>query len=717
MKKILLLFIISAACLLGENLKPTKVKTPPIIDGNLEDWEWKDCLTVSSFKTFSPDFGKNASQLVTAYAAYDSDNLYFAFHCYDNEPDKIKNSVSRRDNILSDDWVCINLDSFNDQQSLYGFYINPSGIQADSRFASNQEDFSADFIWESAGKLVAGGYTIEIAIPLKSIRYADTNPVTMSIFFERYISRLSEHSSYPELKAEMGMAFLSQMKPLEYYDIRKSTLFEILPAFTYNQLKERDKNNLITKENKSELSFTTKYGITSDLVLDATYNPDFSQIESDAGQVDVNLRYSLFYPEKRPFFLEGNEIFNFAGTSTFETDTLGSIVHTRTIVNPLTGIKLSGKIGPKNILALLFSADELPNANNLSEGKYAYFPILRFKRVLSNENYIGGIYTSRETTNNFNRAGGVDGLIRLTQSSILDWNGIYSVSKLLPESETKSGSAISIHYFYNTRDIQFDAVIKNISENFALETGYLTRTGVTIIGASVKPRLYPSSSFISRIDLAITTLQTYDIPGNLWETNNVANIQALIFGSLNARFKMIYSTEIFEGQKFNTGGYSLLFGGWISNRLNIGLNFSSQQAIYYSSSPYQGKSNRLTASLTLRPTENIESVTSFVFANFFHSADDNLIYDYSIAREKLTYQLNKYLFLRGIVEYNKFKKQLLTDVLASFTYVPGTVMHVGYGSLFQMSEWDEIQNRYTEINNFREAKRGFYFKMSYLMRL
>ncbi|MHB8905125.1 MAG: carbohydrate binding family 9 domain-containing protein, partial [Melioribacteraceae bacterium] len=191
-----------------EQLRPSKADKPPIIDGKLDDLIWQNALSVSEFKTFAPDFGKDGTEHTIAYAAYDSENLYFAFRCYDREPAKIKSSVSSRDNIISDDWVCINLDSFNDHQSLYAFYINPLGIQADSRFAAGQEDFSADFIWYSAGKLTPDGYNIEINIPLKSIRYAEGNHVTMSVFFERFISRFSEHDSFPELDPAKGMAFL-----------------------------------------------------------------------------------------------------------------------------------------------------------------------------------------------------------------------------------------------------------------------------------------------------------------------------------------------------------------------------------------------------------------------------------------------------------------------------------------------------------------------------
>ncbi len=713
MKKTLMFFLLPIILISGESLKPTRLSTPPVIDGKLEENEWKNVLSVTNFKTFSPDFGKPGSQNTIAYAAYDKENLYFAFRCFDSEPEKIKTSVNSRDNIRPDDWVCINLDSFYDQQSLYAFYVNPNGIQTDSRYSAGIEDFSVDFVWYSAGQILSDGYSVEISIPLKSIRYSDANPVTMSIFFERYISRLIEHSSYPELDPEKGMAFLVQMKPMEYFDLEHYTLFELLPAVTYSNKSALVKNDLENYENKGNFSLTAKYGINSDLTLDGTYNPDFSQIEADAGQVDVNLRYALYYPEKRPFFLEGSEIFNLAGTSTSEIDPLVSLVHTRTIVNPISGIKLSGKIGNKNTLAALYAYDDSQQTNSADE--YSHFPVLRYKRTLFDDSYIGGIYTGKETANQFNRVAGIDGIIRTSESSTLEWNGIFSSTGYKNNSST-NGSIFTLRHNMDSRNLYYDFSLKNISENFFAETGYLTRTGVLILAGLVRPKIYPANSFISRIDIETFSAQINDKPSSSWETYNYASVQSFMFGSLTAKIKLIYATEIFSNQKFNTGGILASFGGQLTKRFNFSLSYRNMQAIYYSSSPYQGIMNRVSATMIYRPIQNLESYTTFTYSNFIRSSDKELVYDYPIIRERLTYQLNKYLFFRGITEYNKFKQQLLTDFLISFTYIPGTVFHLGYGSIYQKTEWDENQRIYINADNFKETQRGFFFKMSYLLR-
>ncbi|MDH5406968.1 MAG: carbohydrate binding family 9 domain-containing protein, partial [Candidatus Aminicenantes bacterium] len=429
-------------------LIPLKTDTPPVIDGILDDPVWQKAPHITGFKTYHPDFGKEMVDATVAYYAYDRENLYFAFRCFDSQPDKIKASVTSRDNIRSDDWICINLDSFNDQQSLYAFYINPLGIQEDSRFAGGLEDASVDMVWYSEGNIDDKGYTLELKIPFKSIRFSHKEPVEMGVIFERMISRRSEAGTYPPLDPEHGANFLTQTVTLIFHDIKHYTLFELLPAVTYSRRSSIAQGRLASEADRGDLSLTAKYGITSDLILDGTLNPDFSQVEADAGQVDFNLRYALFFPEKRPFFLEGLEKFNFGGYDS--GDPLGAIVHTRTIVDPLAGIKLNGKVGDKNTIASIYAMDELLDTE---EEDFAHFSIFRYKRTLSKDGFIGGFYTGRERKNGFNRILGADGQIRINPPTLFGFHFFQSQSKLDENYPRDDGHALGLHYFYGTRDM------------------------------------------------------------------------------------------------------------------------------------------------------------------------------------------------------------------------------------------------------------------------
>ncbi len=720
MKKIIAIILLLFFCkniYCAETIVPAKTKNPPVIDGKLDDDIWKQTGIISKFRTFSPDFGKNGSSETKAFAAYDSENLYFAFYCYENEPEKIKASIAARDNIRTDDWVCINLDTFNDHQSLYAFYVNPLGIQMDSRFAAGVEDFNSDYIWQSAGSIQNDGYCVEICIPLRSIRYSEGEKVTMSLFFERYISRFNEHVSYPELDPAKGYAFMTQLVPIEYNGLIQNTLLEFLPAFTLSRKYSNDRGELKKNFDKGEISFTSKYGLTSDLILDATYNPDFSQIEADAGQVDVNLRYALYYPEKRSFFQEGSETYKIAATQTSVIDPVVSFLHTRTIMNPLAGIKLSGKLDKNNTLALMYTADRIPSDQTAYCGDYAHSPVLRFKHAFTQDSYLGFLFTDRNMENHFNRVYGVDGMFRVSSSGTVELNGFLSDTKSDFTQAGPSGNTFAARFVSDTRDLVADFTVKSISENFISESGYLSRNGIFFLNGLMRPKLYPDSKAVQRIDIDFFSGQTKDLLSGLWETNNYVSANVYMLGSMLGGIKYSYSTEIFNGEKFNTGGFYFTIGGLVSKKISFSVQYRHLNAIYYSADPYQGRTNRISASFTYQPDETVESFSSFVYSDFYKDSGSNLVYEYPILRERLTYQPNKYLFFRGIIEYNKYKRQIITDFLISFTYMPGTVFYLGYGSLYQRTEWDGINNRYSDSANFLELQRGFFMKMSYLWRL
>lgn len=690
-------------------LRPLRTDTPPRIDGILDDAVWAVAPQVNGFRTFTPDFGKVMPESTSVFMAYDRENLYFAYYCYDPDPSTIKAEVTNRDNIRRHDWICINLDSFNDQQALYGFYVNPLGIQEDSRFSAGGEDMSVDFVWYSAGRIVDDGYIVEVQIPLKSIRYADTNPVEMSVVFERRVSRRSEQATYPPLDPRMGFAFLVQMKPMVFHDIKHYTLLEVLPGVTYRQ-DFRDEEGVFRRYvNKGEGSLTAKYGITSDLILDATYNPDFSQVESDAGQVDVNLRSGIFFPEKRPFFLEGSEIFNIAATGVTPPDPLLAGVHTRTIENPLVGVKISGKLARRTTLAAIYALDE-PAAG----GDRLHVPILRMKQALTEDSYFGFLATAREDGGAFNRVIGADGTLRANVSSTFDYNAFFSSTRTAGTGAVQGYAATAL-YQYGTRDLNYSLGVNAVSRDFQTSTGFLIRTGILAFNAAATPKFYPDSEVLRRIDVGLVSSQVRDEFSGLWETINFVNLQATLPAGVTFRIRGKYSTEVFAGERFRTDGVLISGGGQFTRQVNLTASYDYSRAIYYPD-PSQGVQSLASATLVYQPWNQFEARLSLTHVSFQRSSDDQKIFEYPIGRARLTYQMNRYLFLRAIAEYNKLRRTLLTDYLVSFTYIPGTVLHAGYGSLYQRSAWQGSAADYVDADSFSEFRRGFFFKMSYLWR-
>jgi hypothetical protein len=700
----------------GEFFRPLRAGSPPAIDGRLDDAVWRDAPSVVLAKTFIPDFGREPSERTVAYMAYDAENLFFAFKCYDREPDKIKAAMANRDTIRSDDFICINLDSFNDRQSLYAFYVNPLGVQTDSRFAGGNEDFSVDVVWKSAGRIDPDGYSVELAVPFKSIRYAGKKRVEMSIFFERRISRRSEHSSYPALDPARGYFFLTQMMPLELEDIRQYTLLEILPAYTYRDGAERVEGALAGAAGVHEGHLTAKVGITSQLILDGTYNPDFSQVEADAGQVDVNLRYDLFFPEKRPFFLEGSEMFQLAGTSA--ADPLEAVVHTRTIVDPRIGFKLSGKVGKKDTVASIFALDESPSSDPLSlpgSDRYAGFAVLRYKRAVGSDGYLGAFTTGREYGGGFNEVAGADGQLRLTKASQLSFHGLGSWTRGETGGGTDPGFAVGADYLYDTRNLGLNFSFYDISNDFQTAAGYLIRRGVAGLQASGSPRFYPKSRFFRKIVPTLSAAAAKDLPSGLFETNDALGVVALLPGYTSASIEGHYSTEVFLGRRFDTSGILVGSQSQVTKALYLRGQYFWGDSIRYVAEPYQGRGSRVTATVTYKPSERFDLTAGLTFSDFTRRSTGEREYAYAIWRGRLTYQMNRSLFFRGIVEYNAFRREMLTDLLASFTYIPGTVIQLGYGSLYDRTEW--VDGAYRDAGRFLEMKRGLFFKASYLWRL
>jgi len=693
----------------AEPFRPARVAAPPVIDGALDEEAWRTATQATQFKTWRPDFGKEPSGRTVVYAMYDAENMYFAFRAFDAEPSKIKASMASRDSIRPDDWICINLDSFNDQQALYAFYVNPLGIQSDSRFAANREDFGFDAVWYSAGRLDGEGFTVEVRIPFKSIRYDSRNPVMMGVIFERNISRRSEGSMYPAMDPRAGYNFTIQMMPMAFADIKHYTLLEVLPDATYSRQDQSREGRLARTSSAGDLGATVKYGVTPQLTLDGAYNPDFSQVEADAGQIDINLRHPLFFPEKRPFFLEGNEVFNIGGPA--QAGVLQAVLHTRTIVNPLAGAKLTGKLAKPDTLATLYSIDEMPGEDPRPDAQVS---VLRYKRALNQDSYLGGFYVGREQGVAFNRVGGADGTIRLSPSTAIGFHAFGS-STADVAGERQDGRALGVSLATDNRRITTSLAALDVSTGFQAQSGYLTRNGVFQGLGSLLYKFYPASRTVQQVQIGAASQQTRDAFAGIWETYNEGSAGILLPRATNLRASCYGATEVFADEEFDTSGCSLTFSSQFRKEARLQGTLTHGQAIYYSLDPFGGRSTRASVTLVYQPSEQWSETLSLTYENFDPASGAPRLYDYTIARSRTTFQLNRYFFARGIVEYNSFRRQLLTDFLASFTYIPGTVLHAGYGSLYEKTAWNGAD--YVRDGTFQETRRGLFFKASYLWRL
>lgn len=686
--------------------------SPPILDGILDDEIWKNAPQVSGFKSFVPDFGQSIPHKTIAYVAHDEENLYFAIKCYD-EPDKIKTSIAARDRIRSDDWICINLDTFNGGQSLIGLYVNPSGIQMDTQFAAGSEDIGVDLIWYSAAEIDEEGYNVEIKIPFKSIRYSDQEgEVDMGVIFERRISRLSTQVSYPALDPAKGFAFLTQMMPMKYSGVRKYTLVEMLPAITYSNNTVEQDGSRVTTDN-FEPSLTTKIGLTSELVLDATINPDFSQVESDAQQVEVNQRFAINYPERRPFFLEGSQNFNFAGSSMFSP--VRQVVNTRTIVSPRVATKLTGKIGDKNIISTIYALDRADESlSDYAEDQTADVGVIRYMRSFTQDSYLGLIGTHRSRNGAFNSVVGFDGQYRFNEANVITGNFLNSATQTDRNSNSNSNNSMAFRIARNTRKFGGNIMIEDIAEDFQSQVGFVTRTGISRLSGSLSPKFFPKEGIVQRWDFTVYGSITKDKPSGLNESVLYGSIAANLPKNTRISISADRSTEVYQEEEFKDGSRGISASSQLNKRIRVSTNYAWDNGIFYQTNE-QGYGKRISNFLDYQASDKLNMQVSHNFVSLYNEATDDKYYDLHILRGRLIYQANQYLFFRAIGQYNSLSKVWSPNFLASFTYIPGTVVHLGYGTVLERTEWDG--QSYIPSDNYLQTFSGFFFKASYLWRL
>jgi hypothetical protein len=701
-------------------LYPARVDVKPKIDGVLDEKVWQTQPLERDLISYSPFYGKKLPHRTLVWMSYDDENLYFAFLCLDPEPEKIKTSLTKRDNIFYDDWVGLSLDALGTKQTAWALFVNPSGVQGDILdSAATGSDESPDFVWNSAGKVTDKGYQVEIGIPLRSIAYKSGKTVKMGVLFWRNITREGIRGCWP--KPIPGGKVFATHTPIIYKDLKQPLKLEILPDLTYSNNQER-----LTPDDWGERDILTgfgvglKYGITSSITAELTVNPDFSQVESDTFQVEVNQRYPLFYTEKRPFFMEGSDVFKFF---TFPEGYFPYAIHTRRIVNPAWGARLTGSVG-KTAFGILAAGDEFPGAawateENLNKDKKAFFGIARGKYSLGKDNYVGFLYNGHEFDDQYNRVFGMDMLWRFLENHRIHASFQHSISSdnsAEGEKDNIHGNNFNFMYYYTSRPLWVQLAFEHMDTDFRMDTAYMQRTGINHTYLWSKYNVFPKKiSWITQISTGIEAKYLHDLYTDMDDSQLEFFVVTNFPKSAYVAFKYLFAKESWEGHTFDLGTFIFYFQVQLTKWFRTRAILTYGDKIFYGGDPaFTGKGYEITGYLDLQPTEKLNQYFSLTYSDLVK--DNDKVYDVSILFSRTTYQFNKYLFLRGIVQYNSYQKKVLTDLLASFTLIPGTVVHVGYGGLYENRDWQDGQ-WVPRIGDRYHTKRSFFAKISYLWRL
>jgi len=743
-----------------------RLEAAAAVDGRLDEEVWRHAARLTGFSQYQPVDGRPAEEPTEVLVWYAPDAIWFGIRAREVHGEVVRATRANRDNISSEDYVQILLDTNNDRRLAFLFGVNAFGVQQDGtrsdQFGGGAGGFSAtgggtgsmnpldgnvdlnpDYIFESKGRLVEGGYEVEVRIPFKSLRYQETAVQTWGI----HVLRRGQHSGYQDSWApavRANASFLSQAGALEgLHQIRRGLVLELTPTAVGRLDGGPVAPTGWDYSPAGELGGDVRWGIRQNLTLNGTVNPDFSQVEADVGQVRLNERFALFYPEKRPFFLDALEQF----------DTPNQMIYTRRIVDPTGGVKLAGKEGKTN-LGMLLAFDETEQSWN--GGQRPFFGVARFRHDLGASSNLGGVLTTREDGADYSRLAGAD--LRLYHSKL------YFVELQAVQSWTDSaGTAGSDPYLEAVWDRTgrawgFHYALKAIGDDFNAAAGFVNRTGI------IDANLYNRLSFYGDPDALVQTWGGFVRFDRMWDWSRPGDGTIEGGESLypNAtlrggwRLSASASHDFFSYDPADYASYTVAAGadtvaftvpGPERNQWSWSLGFTTPtyQAftasataawgdvpIFAEAAP--GRSLRLSGTVDLRPTAGLRATFQFARLTLDRQRDGSRFSTETIPRLKLEYQLNRAIFFRLVGQYAARSRspledrngspilvsgvqdagleanELRMDWLFSYRPIPGTLVYFGYGS--SMQEPDAFQ-----FNQLERTTDGFFAKVSYLFRL
>ncbi len=491
----------------AQPVRLTRFEKPPVIDGKLNDDVWKTAAVLKDFQQVQPGDNIAASKQTEVLIGFDAKFLYVAYRAFD-EKDKVRANIAKRDAIFDDDYVGLFFDTFNDQRKAYEMNFNPFGIQADGVMTEDgNEDFSVDFVVESKGEVNESGYIVEVAIPFKSLRYEAGKGKLWGVHFYRRIKRFNnELDMWMPISRDITnwLAQTGHITGLE--GISTERTLELIPTLTLSETGKRVQTLTASDlgraalpgerfENKPvtfEPGLTAKFGITPTVTLDLALNPDFAQVEADQTVVTANQRFPIFFEEKRPFFLEGIDIFR----------TQSQVVHTRAIVDPDIALKLSGKRG-RNTFGLLMASDNAPGNFSDEErqeirrnvesdtpddrlkflDKNAYIGVLRLKRDVGRESSLGFFATTYNFIERHNHLLGFDGRFKIDPKTVTSFELIGTTSRTffrdadLGSNIYRTGNAFAYSYVWDYTGRHFGYVFNAAgrTRDYRSDVGFVRR--------------------------------------------------------------------------------------------------------------------------------------------------------------------------------------------------------------------------------------------------
>ncbi len=752
-----------------------RLEQPPVIDGRLDDDVWNSAAVFQDFYQTNPGDNIAPSKPTKVLVGYDSKFLYLAFHAYD-EPGRVRATLAKRDDIFADDYVGVLLDTFNDQRRAYELFFNPFGVQADGIFTEGkEEDFSVDILMESKGQLTEDGYVVEVAIPFKSLRYEAGKDVRWGVHFQRVIKRFNDETDSWMPISRDRTGFLNQAGHLTGLEgISTERTLEIIPSLTLSETGKRvatipadvlaadpallDLGRFVNEPVKFDPGLTLKFGISARVTLDFTLNPDFAQVEADETVVTANQRFPIFFEEKRPFFLEGIDIFQ----------TPLRAVHTRTIIDPDYAAKMTGKIG-SNTFGLLVASDNAPGDFRGDErldprnfrflGRNAHIGILRLKRDVGVESSIGLLATTYSFIEKHNHLGGIDGQLRLNPKTVFSFQLLGTNSRRFffdPDQGRafyRTGNGFGYYWNYDRggRHLTYRLSGSGRTQDYRADLGFTQRRDTNredfTISYNSEPK--PEGKLVSWRYFHNAGLN-FDWRGRTQNLNSTSQFRIslqrqseLNFGYTKG-YERLFETEfgpvgtfldhpersvprqsvIFYGETTPSEQFS--FGFSVSHTWNAfdfdggaGPKFPrvSPAALIDPDAlldPGAGKEFRASINITYQPTNSLRCDFDYLKDRLVRNDTGLVAFDDNIYALRSTYQFTRFTFARARIDYDTLDANVRGQFLLGWTPNPGTSLYVGYNDDLNRNGFNPFTAQLEP--GFRRNGRTFFVKMSYLIR-
>jgi hypothetical protein len=706
------------------------------IDGELNDTGWLNAARATGFSEITPDNLARPPVETEVLLAYDEKQLYLAFVAADSDPGAIRSSLCDRDEMYNDDYVGVMIDPYGDAALAFELISNPIGVQGDGLQSLGTEDMSIDLVFYSAGRITERGYQVEMAIPFNSLRFPDKpSQVWRATFFRTHPRESRRQYSWAAIDLD-DPCLLCQLGTLTgIHNVRPGGKTELLPSvigFQSGALRDADDPNSGFENNDpdGEASLGVRYAITPSLTAEGSWNPDFSQVESDPAELDVNETFALFFPERRPFFQEGSDLF----------DTWYDLFYTRSINDPLFAARLTGRMSRTSFAYIVAHDEHSPVILPFEErsvvirslGK-STTNVVRFRQTFLENSYAGIMGTDRRLEGGgASTTFGADGVCTFFKKYRFEWQFLAScteepndtaltegINDLLFDNDKHTaaydGEEFWGHAFYTSfersaKHWSFDLDYWETSPTFRADNGFVTRNNSRQVCFDTYYDFYPTSPLLDQLEPGFEAGRIWNFDGLRKDEWLSPWLYLLFKGQTELRISYLYSRENYRGIKFDRmDRLELNLDSEFSDPLKLGFYMVVGPRIARNEDPpVMGNAFDFEASMDIKPIDRLLLEPEYQFSRLTRQDDGSEIFSGYILRSRLNYQFTRELFLRLVVQYDDFDKDLTVEPLVSYKLNPFTIFYLG--SLHDYRD-------YESPHDLKQTSRQFFLKFQYLFRI